>query len=289
MKQIVDLFGVSESVIDSSVLMQSKPLKKVLLDKVKPPIRYPGSKFRASKLIVPHLSTPHTEYREPFMGSGAIFFTKKKVANNWLNDLDKDLIITFQIIADPLLRKELIKRVVEFIPNKENFDLLKAKNFSNEIDIAYRYFVINRTAYSGIMKLPNWGFHPIKSVQPDKWGGRIEEAGKKLEAIKITNSGFEDVILAASNNEVLIFADPPYYLADQKRAYLHSFTLKDHQLLHETLRLTKHKFCLTYDNCEEVKKMYSWANIHEYNWMYHTANSNETTRKMGRELIITNY
>ena len=57
----------------------------------------------------------------------------------------------------------------------------------------------------------------------------------------------------------------------------------------EELKKSKHKFCLTYDNCNEIKDLYKWANIHEYNWMYHTANSNATSRKMGRELIITNY
>ena len=49
------------------------------------------------------------------------------------------------------------------------------------------------------------------------------------------------------------------------------------------------EFLLTYDNCNEIKKLYSWANIKEVSWRYHTANSNNTTRKMGNELIIKNY
>jgi DNA adenine methylase len=285
--QIFDLKEVISS--SDNIIYHSKPSKKVFIDKVSPPIRYPGSKFRASKLILPHLDIEHTEYREPFLGSGAIFFTKKRSNYNWLNDIDNDLIITFQIISDKQQRNELICRAKNFIPSKEAFDILKAKKYINPIDIAYRYFVINRTAYSGIMKLPNWGFHPIKSVQPDKWPTRIMEAGIKLEGSQITKLDFAEVILSPSENDVLIFVDPPYFLADQKRAYLHSFTMPDHIRLMEVLKQTNHKFCLTYDNCNEVKELYSWANIHEYNWMYHTANSNTTTRKMGRELIITNY
>ena len=283
---------IFEELVDNStdnIILHSKPLKKVFIDKVSPPIRYPGSKFRASKLILPHLETSHTEYREPFLGSGAIFFTKRISKFNWLNDIDNDLVKTFQVISEPEKRNILIERVKDFFPSKENFDELKAKKYIDEIDIAYRYFVINRTAYSGIMKLPNWGFHPIKSVQPDKWPLRIEQAGKKLQGSKITKLDFTDVILKSSKNEVLLFVDPPYFLADQKRAYLHSFLHDDHLRLHNALKNTSHKFCLTYDNCIDVKQMYSWANIHEYNWMYHTANSNATTRKMGRELIITNY
>ena len=267
----------------------SKPIRKVKLDKVSPPLRYPGSKFRASKYILPHLEVEHDEYREPFLGSGAIFFTKQKVEKNWLNDIDKELIITFQVISDKKLRAKLIEKIKDYKPSKIEFDILKAQSFKSKLDIAYRYFVINRTAYSGIMKQPNWGFHEVKSVQPDKWPARILEAANKLEGSDITNVDFTDVINKESDNNVLIFLDPPYYLADQKRAYLHSFKIEDHIRLMECLKRTKHKFCLTYDNCDEVKELYKWANIHEYNWMYHTANSNTTTRKIGKELIITNY
>jgi DNA adenine methylase len=282
----LSLFGFEENDI---ILKKSTPLKKVFIDKVSPPIRYPGSKFRASKYILPYLETSHTEYREPFMGSGAIFFTKQKVENNWMNDIDYELIVTFKVIQDDNLRNLMIEKVNKFIPSKEAFIELKKTKFENEIDIAYRYFVINRTAYSGIMKQPNWGFHPIKSVQPDKWGDRIISSSIKLKNVQLTNLDYQTVINKKSNNEVLLFVDPPYFLADQKRAYLHSFTLNDHINLCKILKDTNHKFCLTYDNCPKIKEMYSWANIHEYNWMYHTANSNNTSRKMGKELIITNY
>ena len=59
--------------------------------------------------------------------------------------------------------------------------------------------------------------------------------------------------------------------------------------LSKILRGLDNKFLLTYDNCNEIKKLYSWANIKEVSWRYHTANSNNTTRKMGNELIIKNY
>jgi len=275
--------------VDKTQISSSKPIKVIKYDKVRPPLRYPGSKFRAAKYILPHIEIPHEEYREPFFGGGAIFFTKHIVKSNWINDIDADLITTFQIISEPKERNKLIKRVKTFIPSKEEFEKLKIKKFEKPLDIAYRYFIINRTAYSGIMKQPNWGFHPIKSVQPDKWPERIIEACLKLEGTKITNIDFCDVIKAKSKKNVLIFVDPPYYLADQKRAYFHSFKIQDHHRLMEELKKSKHKFCLTYDNCNEIKDLYKWANIHEYNWMYHTANSNATSRKMGRELIITNY
>jgi DNA adenine methylase len=259
-------------------------------DKVRPFLRYPGSKYNASKYIEPFWnSIKFDEYREPFLGSGAIFFKMPKVENSWLNDIDQDLINSFVAVSDKKLRKKLIERIKEVKPTKDLFEKLKAWKPKTNIDKAFRYFVINRTAYSGIMNLPNWGFHPTKSVQPDKWADRLIQAGQKLEGVKITSRSFLEVINEPSDKKVWLFIDPPYFKADQKRAYFHSFTKDDHLKLLEALKKTKHYFCLTYDNCEEIKELYSWANIYEIDWMYHTANSNVTTRKMGRELIISNY
>lgn len=266
-------------------------IKSQKTDKTRPFLRYPGSKYNASKYIAPFWSSIEiNEYREPFLGSGAVFFKMPKAQTSWLNDIDHDLINSFKVVSNPELRSQLIKKIEKITPSKELFEKLKEWKPTANIDKAYRYFVINRTAYSGIMNLPNWGFHPTKSVQPDKWAERLVQAGRKLEGkVKITSTSFLDVVNSPSNKKVWLFIDPPYYKADQKRAYFHSFTHKDHMQLLEALKKTKYLFCLTYDNCEEIKELYSWANIYEIDWMYHTANSNVTTRKIGRELIISNY
>ena len=260
------------------------------MDKVRPFLRYPGSKYNASKYIAPFWnSIKFDEYREPFLGSGAVFFKMPKAKTSWLNDIDQDLINSFIVVSDKKQRQRLIKKIDQIKPSKELFEELKRWNPKTNIDKAFRYFVINRTAYSGIMNLPNWGFSLTKSVQPDKWGDRLIQSGQKLEGVKITCKSYIEVIAAPSDKKVWLFIDPPYFKADQKRAYLHSFTRADHLQLLEVLKKTKHLFCLTYDNCEEIKELYSWAKIYERGWMYHTANSNVTTRKMGRELIISNY
>lgn len=260
------------------------------VEKVQPPLRYPGSKFRASKHIMPYIKeVNHTEYREPFFGGGAIFFVKNKADINWINDIDSQLITTYQVISDINKCEELLNRLEDIKIDKESFNQLRDWEPKSEIDIAFKYFVINRTSYSGIMNKPNFGFHPTKSVQPHKWPERIKKASEKLRNTQITNLHFRDIITEPSNNEVLLFLDPPYYKADQKRAYRHSFLEKDHQELLELLKCTNFKFCLTYDDCPEIRELYSWANINQKEWMYHTANSNNTTRKKGSELIITNY
>lgn len=260
-------------------------------DKVRPFLRYPGSKYNATKYIEPFWSGVNfSEYREPFLGSGAVFFKMPKVQLSILNDLDVDLINCFKAVQDKDLLMKLKRDVVDVLPSKDWFNKLRETKPETNYDNALKYFLINRTAYSGIMKLPNWGFHEKKSVQPIKWPERLDKAHEKLHKnVLLTSNHFRDIIDRPSNNKVWMFIDPPYFAADQKRAYLKYFNLNDHLELAEHLKNTNHKFCLTYDNCNEIKELYKWANIYEIEWMYHTANSNVTSRKKGKELIITNY
>ena len=58
--------------------------------------------------------------------------------------------------------------------------------------------------------------------------------------------------------------------------------------LEKILRKTNHFFCLSYDDCFEIRELYGWAFIYERKWFYNTANS-PGSRKKGNELIITNY
>lgn len=254
------------------------------------PFRFPGSKGRSAKIILPFIyKVQHDEYREPFFGGGGIFFAKNRTKNDWINDIDSDLITTLKVMADPELRRELIEAVTNEVASKKRHLEIKYWHPLSQIDIAHKFYYLSRTSYSGIVNKPAWGFDIKKSVPPEKWGTRIEEAGRKLSGVRITNLDFSEVIKAkAEGDQVLMYLDPPYYKADQKRAYSHSFRESDHLRLRDLLKETNYSFVLTYDNVDEVKELYDWANIHEVTWRYHTANAAVADRKMGRELIITN-
>ncbi|MBI2580714.1 DNA adenine methylase [Candidatus Woesearchaeota archaeon] len=257
---------------------------------IKSPFRFPGSKAQAIKFIKPFWEQiRHTEFREPFFGGGAVFFAKPGVDVNWINDIDNELVITLKVMVDDTQRKKLIDRLSVEEATKDRHAQIKKYVPKDDLDVAFKYFYLNRTSYSGIMHKPAWGYQDAKSVPPKRWGKRIEEAAEKLKGTKITCLDFEKVITEPSNNLVFMFIDPPYYLADQKRAYKHHFTEEEHQRLARVLRQTKYPFCLTYDDCKPVRELYSWANLHPKSWRYHTANSNQAVRKMGNELIITNF
>lgn len=260
-------------------------------DYVKSPFRYAGGKFYALKHIMPFMDcVPHDEYREPFVGGGSVFFAKKKARLNWINDLEPDLIKVYKAMQDRSIVDKIVKKLSTEIANRERFEEMKRFTPTSFFEQVYRTYYLNRTAYCGIINKPAWGYMEKKSAPPSNWGKFLIDVLPKLQDVKITNLDFSDVIEApAEGNSVLMYLDPPYFKADQKRAYTQSFVLEDHIRLAELLRHTDFYFCLSYDDVEEVRDLYSWAYIHKVSWLYNTANKKGESRKKGDELVITNY
>lgn len=271
------------------------------MSSINSPFRYPGGKFYARKLIMEHIPK-HSFYMEPFAGGGSVFFAKEKTQANWLNDADNELINTYLHIRD---YPEQLIDFLDGIPAEKKLHTFYKNEFkpSNDLERAGRWYYLNRTSYSGIMKMENcyWGYGPKYSMRPENWPRNIRRTSKKLQNTKITCLDFREVICQAPDDSFL-FIDPPYFNADQNKFYTCSFTLQDHFDLMEILikNSNRIKFLLTYDNTVEIQNMYSWAYaIYDKEWNY-TINRTDDQRKngdkdikgeryKGKELFIVNY
>lgn len=284
------------------------------------PFRYAGGKFYARKLILEHIPKHHS-YIEPFAGGGSIFFAKRKVDFNQLNDIDGELINVYLTIRDNpqeliyLLKKrpetesripaDLTQSVLYGDPlpaSKELHGFFKnVYQPQNEVERAFRWFYLNRTSYSGIMNNQNmyWGYGDKYSMQPKNWAQNLIRTSQKLQEVEITNRDFELVIDNAPDN-ALLFLDPPYFNADQDKFYQHCFTRNDHFRLEECLRRNNERLNLfiTYDNTPEIRELYQWMiEMHDKEWNYCIQRTddqkNGTIRKgeryKGKELFILNY
>lgn len=257
------------------------------------PFRYPGGKFYALNLLAPYLLYYcHDEYREPFLGGGSVFFTKPKVKYNILNDIDTELVTTYKIMQNLNTRKALVDMLINEVASKERWKEVFEFLPTNELEVAYRYFYLNRTSFSGKLSSPAWGYREKRSLPPSRWGERIIPCGQKLENTIIENSDFEDIInLPPKGKNVLMFVDPPYFKPSKRKHYRYGFNVEDHIRLAECLKRTDYKFILTYEDTDEVRDLYSWATINGMEFSYRVDNSavNNGNRKKGVELIITNF
>jgi len=254
--------------------------------------RYPGGKHYAMDILQPFWeAAPHSEYREPFAGGATVFFNKAPAKKSWLNDIDTELITTYACVANPEDRLKLIDKFKDEIATPDRWR--EVLNFlpKSDLEIAFKYFYLNRTSFSGKLISPAWGYRPKRSLPPERWHERIIPCGEKLVDVTLSSLDFEKVIQKKSASNVLMYVDPPYFLPPKRKHYRHGLDREDHIRLANVLKTTKHKFFLTYDDAEEIRNLYDWAYIYPVKFFYRVENSatQNGARKQGFELVITNY
>jgi DNA adenine methylase len=272
------------------------------------PFRYAGGKYYARNLINEQIPNNIENYCEPFAGGASIFFAlkgKERDFNGHLNDLDENLMNTFTVIRDDV--ESLIDSLEGIEATKENHHYFK-NEFSpkNDIERAKRWFYLNRTSYSGIMKIENcyWGYGPKYSMVPKNWPPHLRQVSDNLQGSRLSNTDFEKLIDELPDG-TFCFVDPPYFNADQDKFYTCSFSYEDHIRLRDTLKRNSSRihFLLTYDNTEELIELYSdWATaILDKEWNYTIARTDDQKngiklkdghkgkRNKGKEVFIFNY
>ena len=267
------------------------------------PFRYPGGKFYARPLIL-KLIPYHAYYCEPFAGGASIFFAKPEADYSLLNDLDADVVNTLTHIRDDV---ESLNQLLDGITaTKENHAYYKTKYIpKTDLERAFRWYFLNRTSYSGIMRPENcyWGFGDKYSMRPENWPAHLRTVSDKLQDVTLTSSDFEPVIDTLPDNS-FAFVDPPYFDAAQQKFYNCTFSQRDHERLSECLRRNAGRlnFLLTYDDRPGVHGLYEWVNhIEQRQWNYTINRTDDqrnghqkrhgfrSARYKGRELFIFNY
>ena len=257
------------------------------------PLRYPGGKYYAlAQLRQFYSSLEHDEYREPFAGGATVFFSKHLVKYNWLNDIDKELINLYQVMANAPLRSQLVAMLSKEVASKQRWQEVRKLNPQTSLGRAFKYYYLNRTSFSGKLSSPAWGYRPKRSLPPERWYERIIPCGRKLEHAKLTCLDFSEVIHAPKvGKNLLLYVDPPYYSPPKHKHYVGGFEMKDHLRLRDLLRNTEYNFMLTYDDVPAIREMYDWAFIYPISFYYRVGNSQTQhgRRRRGSEIVITNY
>jgi len=264
--------------------------------KIKSPLRYPGGKTRAIKYINP-LVPKYSEYREPFVGGGSVFaHLKQKFSSNsyWINDLNYDLYLFWKYARDN--NKKLVTEVrrikKEYTDGRKLFEYYKGKwNEFSELDRAVRFFVLNRITFSGTIDSGGYSKQSFEQRFTESSIDRLAKLGKLLKDTRITNLDYEQVVMEPGEN-VFIFLDPPYFSTTSSRLYgkngdLH--TNFNHKRFASVMRNCRHKWLITYDDCKEIRNLFSFAEILPWSLQYGMNNYCQESADKGKELFVTNY
>jgi len=194
-----------------------------LSGEVKSPLRYPGGKSRAIPQIVP-LIPPFKEYREPFVGGGSVFVAVKQRAASdatfKINDLNQDLYCLWKSLRDE--PKRLIDAIKEtkarYVEGAELNRDMRDWQCNDDFERAVRFFIINRTSFSGLSDSGGFSQQAFRSRFTDSSIARLVKMKPIMKDVIITNDDYH-VLLEDVGDDVFIFLDPPYFKAMKKRLY----------------------------------------------------------------------
>ncbi|MCL2045569.1 MAG: DNA adenine methylase [Oscillospiraceae bacterium] len=264
---------------------------------IKSVLRYPGGKTRAIKLINPLIPRDYIEFREPFVGGGSVFIdaiqTINPSAKYIINDLNFDLYCFWKYLkedANSLYQSVLSIKESGTEGRKLFTDYTQNDNYT-EFERAVRFFVLNRITFSGTVDSGGYSEGAFKGRFTMSSLERLLQLAPILSDVEICNKDYSELLFDEGDN-VFIFLDPPYYSQSKSRLYGRRGNLHtgfDHQRFADDMRLCKHNWLITLDDCEENRELFKFANIYSWELQYGMNNYKSETAAKGKELFISNY
>jgi len=253
-------------------------------------IPYYGGKYMMSKQLI-NMLPRHIRYFEPFFGGGSMFFRKKKAEWNVLNDIDNDLINLYMCVQVEF--NELTRYILSFLRSRTIYEDAVEEIKRPVVDNpnpkrAAIYFFVVRNAFNNVV--------PNTFSKDTKWDiGIIDElkvSRAKLDNVTIENMHFGDLVKRYQPRpDDFFYFDPPYVVTDKKAYYRNVFTDELHQELKEIcdlIDISGSKFMISYDNVENIRKLYKDYNLNYINTKY-VGTIPEKRGDVKTELVITNY
>jgi DNA adenine methylase len=223
-------------------------------------LRYAGGKQRAIKQLETYLPDGTTEVASPFTGGGSFeMHLAHKGIKVFCNDVYEPLINYFKH------QHECLPLVRTYLPITKDAYLTTKKTMGDGTDIerAAKFFVVNRSCFSGCM---SGGFS----------GARFTESCiKQLDLTNIEFSSGDYETFLASHPGTFAYLDPPY---DQPNLYLSAPF--DHERLARTLKGRTNWF-MSYNDTPRIRELYADCEIENVEWAW-----SMNAKKKSSEIII---
>lgn len=239
----------------------------------KTPLRYPGGKAKFAPFIKDLMEANNLsgDYLEPFAGGAGValdLLYSDRCKNIHINDYDIAVFNFWKSVTENT--EDFLKLVHDTAVtieewHKQKLILANPKHHS-ALEHGFATFFLNRTNRSGILKggviggkNQNGDYKLDARFHKANLSKRIEKIGEYKDRIKVYNFDalklleLADTLLPSNS---LIYLDPPYYVKGQG-LYRNFYNHDDHVQIREALDKVQTKWVVSYDNCSEIKEIYS--------------------------------
>jgi len=245
------------------------------------PLRYPGGKTRAIKILEPLIKKRFPVQKtllSPFMGGGSFELHMLSLGYKLItNDLFKPL-YTFWLMSkeEPVALQALIKTYQPM--TKEKFAAIRESILLDvdPISVAAKYFVINRSSFSGSTFC---GGYSAESGEKRFTENSVKKIGAlDLKGLTLENKDcLEFIHLHPQTNDTILFLDPPYYISTYiygRDGDMHEGF--NHVGLSEVLK-GRTDWVLCYNDCQYIRDLYKECKIEKVSWSYGMNSSKESS------------
>lgn len=249
------------------------------------PLRYPGGKGKFAPVVKSifdfnKLSGGH--YLEPYAGGAGValeLLYSGYVSDIHINDIDPAIYSFWKCITQnteeflkvlndtPVTIEEWSKQKI-ILDNADHNDFLK---------LGFAAFFLNRTNRSGILKggvvggrKQNGNYTLDARFNKENLKKRIERVGSNSSKIHVYNEDALHLIKKVDDflpENSLVYLDPPYYVKGQG-LYRNFYNHDDHVEIKEALNEISSKWIVSYDNCDEIRTIYSQFSMIDYDLNY---------------------
>lgn len=238
----------------------------------KSPLRYPGGKTRAVKILINAIDSKYPDREtllSPFFGGGS--FELNRQSNGfkvYANDLFTPL-YKFWIVAQKS-KDRLAQNIRSMMPvSKEDFYHLRKQILStdDDVEVASMYFIINRCSFSGSTFCGGFSQESSQTRLTESSIQRILQTD--LSNTIISNLDYKEFLQQhPETSDTIVYADPPYYID----SYIYGRDGDLHQAFDHDEFATEMKrrndWVICYNDCEYIRNLYKDNRIENVSWSY---------------------
>jgi len=287
------------------------------------PLRYPGGKSKASKILIDFIPDDVTSLVSPFFGGGSFenflalrgcsvrgFDFCGPLVDFWNAYLSRkgEVFERIRVMSSEILAPEFHVEVPEIVEGEDKPETPKldaklrqkqraifsawkeiALTSEDSFERGLHYFALNRCAFSGLTLIAS----PMSTVNIEKKFGKkaIDNLEKVIFKVESVEHGSCFDVIANAGDEFL-YLDPPYIMETESKEAIYGNDGElhrgfDHELLATLLKSYKGRWVLSYLDVPKVRELYEGCNFTNKKWRY-TMKPGKS-RPEGNELVITNF
>jgi len=226
------------------------------MKKLRSPICYVGGKGHMVSRLLSYIP-PHHIYVEVFGGGASLLFAKNPSPVEVYNDIDSAVVNFFRVLRDPEKFEKFYNKVRLTPYSREEYNYCRdtQRECPDDIEKVYRWFVMARQAFGGMLDRSSWGMN-LKASNYNMascvsgWLSSIKmlpEISQRIIRVQIENLDFRKLIPLYDTTVTFMYLDPPYVHDTRKiqNFYSHEMTDDDHKKLVELILKSKSMFMLS--------------------------------------------